>query len=269
MKKSILILILSLVTVSLIFTAWKLLQINPVQTPVAENTAENYNETSTANETTTTPENTTSTISTTTTVPTLVEVTSGTPVPADIVAAQEKNASKLNTDLSKYKTPIMIIDQKKTYIAKMKTTAGEIDISLNAAATPITANNFVFLAKKNFYDNVIFHRVVKGFMIQGGDPTGTGTGGPGYKFDDEPFTGQYTRGTVAMANSGPNTNGSQFFIMHQDNPLPPNYVIFGKVISGLDVVDKIATAPVIASDGGEMSKPVNPVKILSVEIVEK
>lgn len=177
--------------------------------------------------------------------------------------------SKLNMDLSIYKTPIMIIDQKKTYTAKMKTTAGEMEISLNAGMTPITVNNFVFLAKKNFYDNVIFHRTIKGFMIQGGDPTGTGSGGPGYKFDDEPFTGEYLRGTLAMANSGPNTNGSQFFIMHDDYPLPPNYVIFGKVIKGLDVVDKIAEAPVTMSAMGENSKPVNPVKILSIEITEK
>ncbi len=187
----------------------------------------------------------------------------------ETVVINETVTSKLNMDLSKYKTPIMIIDAKKTYTAKMKTTAGDIELSLNAAATPITVNNFVFLSQKNFYDNVIFHRAIKGFMIQGGDPTGTGSGGPGYQFDDEPFTGEYTRGTLAMANAGANTNGSQFFIMHADNPLPPNYVIFGKVTKGLDVVDKIATAPVTESASGEMSKPVNPVKILSVEIMEK
>lgn len=178
-----------------------------------------------------------------------------------------KPKSKLNMDLSKYTTPIMIIDKTKTYTAKVKTTAGEIDLALNAAATPITVNNFVFLAKKNFYDNVIFHRTIPGFMIQGGDPTGTGSGGPGYQFDDEPFTGEYTRGTLAMANAGPNTNGSQFFIMHADNHLPPAYVIFGKVTKGLDVVDKIATAP--TNPSGEGSRPIEPVKILSVEIIEK
>lgn len=172
-------------------------------------------------------------------------------------------------DLSQYKTPIMLVDQKKSYTAKMKTSAGEIDIELNVKNTPVTANNFVFLAKKNFYDNVIFHRVIKGFMIQGGDPTGTGSGGPGYQFDDEPFTGEYTRGTVAMANSGANTNGSQFFIMHADVALPKAYVIFGKVVKGLDVVDKIAEAKTTWGGDGAMSKPVEPVKILSVEIVEK
>ena len=183
----------------------------------------------------------------------------------------ETNNSNSNKpmDLSEYKTPITLIDQSKTYTAKVKTTAGDMEISLNAKATPITVNNFVFLAKKHFYDNVIFHRAIKGFMIQGGDPTGTGAGGPGYRFNDEPFAGEYSRGTIAMANAGPNTNGSQFFIMHADYPLPPNYVIFGKVSKGLDVVDKVAEAPVTMSDTGEMSKPINPVKIISVEIIEK
>lgn len=191
--------------------------------------------------------------------------TSPTPQPSQDTATKPN----LSIDLSTYKTPVMLIDKNKTYTATLNTTAGAITISLNAAATPITVNNFVFLAKKNFYDNTIFHRVINGFMIQGGDPKGDGTGGPGYKFDDEPFTGEYTRGTIAMANAGPNTNGSQFFIMHADYPLPPNYVIFGKVTVGLDVVDKIATAPVTVSAMGEESQPVNPVKVLSVEIIEK
>jgi cyclophilin family peptidyl-prolyl cis-trans isomerase len=166
--------------------------------------------------------------------------------------------------------PPMQIDTTKTYTAVIATSAGTMTVQLNAAQTPITVNNFVTLAKKGFYDNTIFHRVIKGFMIQGGDPTGTGMGGPGYKFDDEPFTGDYTRGTLAMANSGPNTNGSQFFIMHQDTPLPKNYVIFGKLVDGFDTLDKIAEAPVVANpDSGEVSKPVNPVKILSIQITEK
>jgi cyclophilin family peptidyl-prolyl cis-trans isomerase len=190
------------------------------------------------------------------------------PTPTTSASQETLNPNK-PLDLSQYKTPIMLVDQKKSYVAKMKTTAGEMDIELNVKDTPITANNFVFLSKKNFYDNVIFHRVIKGFMIQGGDPTGTGSGGPGYQFNDEPFKGEYVKGTVAMANSGPNTNGSQFFIMHDDYPLPPQYVIFGKVIKGLDVVDKIAEAPTTLGGDGAMSKPVTPVKILSVEIVEK
>ena len=104
-------------------------------------------------------------------------------------------------------------------------------------------------------------------MIQGGDPKGNGTGGPGYRLDDEPFTGKYTKGTIAMANAGPNTNGSQFFIMHKDYDLDPLYVIFGHVTSGMDVVDKIATAPTV-QDGRENSKPVTPVIITSVTITE-
>lgn len=163
----------------------------------------------------------------------------------------------------------LIIDSTKTYTVVLKTSEGDIAIELTADKTPITANNFVALSKKGFYDNTIFHRVIEGFMIQGGDPNGNGTGDPGYKFDDEPFEGEYTRGTVAMANSGPNTNGSQFFIMHKDTPLPKNYVIFGHVTSGLEVVDKIATAEVKPSFGGEVSTPVSPVKILSVDVQEQ
>jgi cyclophilin family peptidyl-prolyl cis-trans isomerase len=164
--------------------------------------------------------------------------------------------------------PAMQLDQNKQYQAVLKTDKGEITIDLNASATPITVNNFVSLAKKGFYDGTIFHRAIKGFMIQGGDPNGDGTGGPGYRFEDEPFKGEYTKGVVAMANAGPNTNGSQFFIMHADYPLPPNYVIFGKVSKGLEVVDTIATAPVSSSFSGEKSQPVTPVVVQSVKILE-
>jgi cyclophilin family peptidyl-prolyl cis-trans isomerase len=163
----------------------------------------------------------------------------------------------------------MNIDKSKTYTALLVTSAGDIEIALNADKTPITVNNFVNLAKKNFYDNTIFHRAMKDFMIQGGDPKGDGTGGPGYRFDDEPFDGEYSRGTVAMANAGPDTNGSQFFIMHADTALQKNYVIFGKVLKGMEVVDKIAEAEVTASLSGENSKPVNPVTVKSVTINEK
>jgi cyclophilin family peptidyl-prolyl cis-trans isomerase len=158
--------------------------------------------------------------------------------------------------------------KKVNYNVVLKTTAGDIKLLLNGKDTPIAVGNFVKLAKKDFYNNTIFHRVINGFMIQGGDPKGDGTGGPGYKFNDEPFDGEYTRGTIAMANSGPNTNGSQFFIMHKDYALPKNYVIFGKVTEGLEVVDKIATAETTYSAMGERSKPVSPVKILSVEVSE-
>lgn len=165
--------------------------------------------------------------------------------------------------------PTMQIDATKTYTAVLQTTEGDITLTLNAKETPKTVNNFVYLAKKSFYDNTIFHRVIKGFMIQGGDPAGNGTGGPGYTFDDEKFSGEYKRGTIAMANRGANTNGSQFFIMHADYPLQKNYVIFGSVTKGMDVVDKIAAAPVAVSATGEESKPVNPVMIKKVIISEQ
>jgi cyclophilin family peptidyl-prolyl cis-trans isomerase len=165
--------------------------------------------------------------------------------------------------------PTMSIDKNKQYTAVLNTSAGNISIKLNALQTPATVNNYIFLAKKGFYTNTIFHRVIKDFMIQGGDPKGDGTGGPGYRFPDETFSGNYVRGTVAMANSGPNTNGSQFFIMHKDVSLPHNYVIFGSIIEGMDVVDKIATASVTRDPMGEMSKPVTPVSIKSIVITEK
>lgn len=139
-------------------------------------------------------------------------------------------------------------------MVKIETNKGEIVIELYDNDAPKTVANFVKLAKEGFYDGVIFHRVISGFMIQGGDPTGTGMGGPGYKFDDEldPNTESakkgYVRGTVAMANAGPNTNGSQFFIMHQDTPLPLAYTIFGNVVSGIEVVDEIANVETNQSD---------------------
>ncbi len=164
--------------------------------------------------------------------------------------------------------PFPIVDTGKHYSALISTSIGDITVSLNVEKTPITVSNFVYLANKNFYDNTIFHRVIKGFMIQGGDPKGDGTGGPGYSFNDEPITDDYKRGTLAMANSGPNTNGSQFFIMHQDNPLPKNYVIFGMVTKGIEVVDKIADSPVKSSSSmGENSSPISPVTIKSVKII--
>lgn len=165
--------------------------------------------------------------------------------------------------------PKMEVNQKKSYLASLKTSVGTISAELYVKQTPVTVNNFVFLSRQGFYDNTVFHRVVKDFMIQGGDPKGDGTGGPGYRFDDESFKGEYVRGTLAMANAGPDTNGSQFFIMHKDVPLPKNYVIFGKISSGMEIVDKIAQGQTTANLSGEKSKPVEPVKILSVEIVEK
>ena len=165
--------------------------------------------------------------------------------------------------------PSVQIDKTKKYSAVMTTSKGVITIELNADKTPITVNNFVTLAKKGFYNNTIFHRTLAGFMIQGGDPKGDGTGGPGYTFDDEEFEGEYTRGTIAMANSGSNTNGSQFFIMHKDYQLAKNYVIFGHVTKGLEVVDVIAEAPVKPNAFGEPSSPVEPVMVNTVEIIEE
>ncbi len=180
---------------------------------------------------------------------------------------EDQNNTNNTTMQKTYNTPpSMVIDPQGFYIAVMHTTEGDITLELDAQAMPKTVNNFVFLAQEKFYDNTIFHRVMKGFMIQGGDPKGDGTGGPGYRFDDEPFSGEYTRGTIAMANAGPNTNGSQFFIMHEDYPLPPNYVIFGKVHEGMKVVDTIAAAPVDRSITGEVSQPQQPVTVTSIEI---
>jgi len=148
-------------------------------------------------------------------------------------------------------------------IANIKTNHGTIRFELLEDEAPRTTDNFIKLAERGYYDGVIFHRVIKGFMIQGGDPTGTGRGGEaaaGGRFADEInrtsplYQGGYAAGTVAMANSGPNTNGSQFFIMHADYPLPPSYTIFGRVTEGQDVVDKIALTETDRSD-----KPVQPV----------
>lgn len=182
---------------------------------------------------------------------------------------QNEGKTDVATDSGKkLQLPQMEIDKNKKYTAVLKTTKGEIKIELFADKTPITANNFVYLARQNFYNVTIFHRVIKGFMIQGGDPNGDGTGGPGYQFNDEPFEGEYTRGTVAMANAGPNTNGSQFFIMHQDYNLPKNYVIFGQVIEGMEVVDEIAQSATKVSPSGENSIPIEPTVVSSVEIIE-
>lgn len=189
--------------------------------------------------------------------------------PAETPPSTPSATSSVLSAISSKEESKMEIDAKKTYQVVLKTTQGDITIELNTKNTPITSNNFITLAKKKFYDGTKFHRVIKGFMIQGGDPKGDGTGGPGYTFKDEPFEGSYTRGTVAMANAGPNTNGSQFFIMHADYPLPKNYVIFGHVINGLDVVDKIASSPVETSSSGEASKPVTPTIITATEIIEK
>lgn len=144
--------------------------------------------------------------------------------------------------------PQMQIETNRTYHVVIKTNKGDIHLDLNPAEAPMTVNNFVTLARDGYYDGVTFHRVVSGFVIQGGDPTGTGTSGPGYKFNDEAVKRPYKAGTVAMANSGPHTNGSQFFICLEDQPgLPPNYTIFGDTVAGMDVVRNIRVGDVMQS----------------------
>jgi cyclophilin family peptidyl-prolyl cis-trans isomerase len=162
--------------------------------------------------------------------------------------------------------PAMQLEEGKNYGAIIRTTKGDIVVDLFESEAPRTVNNFVFLANQGYYENVSFHRIIKDFMVQTGDPTGTGAGGPGYRFADEPVTRPYVRGTLAMANAGPNTNGSQFFIVHADAGLPPNYTIFGIVTEGLDVLDAIANVPVRPSSRGEMSVPTEPVSLTGVEI---
>lgn len=163
-------------------------------------------------------------------------------------------------------SPDMEIDQSRNYVATIKTSEGEVKFELFASETPFTVNNFVFLARQGFYNGTKFHRVIEGFMVQGGDPTGTGRGGPGYTFNDEGISRDYLRGTLAMANAGPNTNGSQFFIMHQAQELPKSYVIFGQIIEGIDNIDKIAAIPVGPNGAGENSSPLEDVIIESITI---
>jgi cyclophilin family peptidyl-prolyl cis-trans isomerase len=168
--------------------------------------------------------------------------------------------------------PDLTIDSKKTYTAVLQTSKGTMSVDLFASEAPIAVNNFVFLAREGFYNNTTFHRIIKGFMIQGGDPTGTGAGSPGYRFNDEPVKREYMRGIIAMANAGPNTNGSQFFIMHADYPLPKNYVIFGGIKStdsdSLATLDAIANVPVGIGNSGERSTPAEAVVVESVTIKE-
>ena len=167
--------------------------------------------------------------------------------------------------------PPMGIDPAVPYAAVITTSLGEMTAELYPQDAPNTVNNFVFLSREGFYNGVIFHRIIKEFMVQTGDPTGTGRGGPGYRFGDELSGPQtYVKGTLAMANAGPNTQGSQFFICHgpRAERLPKNYSIFGKVTAGLEVLDAIAGVPVQASPSGEMSAPVEAPVIESIAIVE-
>lgn len=159
--------------------------------------------------------------------------------------------------------PAMAIDPAKTYTATMHTDKGDIVVDLFAADAPTTVNNFVFLARQGFYDNVGFHRVISGFMAQGGDPTGTGMGGPGYRFKDEINSNKHEAGSLSMANAGPHTNGSQFFLCFAPQPhLDPRHTVFGKVRG--DSMDVVRAIP--PRDPSNRSAPM--VTITSVEIEE-
>ena len=166
------------------------------------------------------------------------------------------------------KQPDMNLNSDSTYSAVIKTNLGEMTVEFYTDDAPLTVNNFVTLSKDGYYNDVIFHRVISGFMIQGGDPSGTGHGDygkfPGYEFEDELNNQRpYEKGILAMANRGPNTNGSQFFIMHADYPLPYSYTIFGKVTDGFEVIDKIASVETDSAD-----KPTDDIVINTVEILE-
>lgn len=177
----------------------------------------------------------------------------------DIIIPDQQNITTPSPDISKLdlkqeepkkmNLPFNVLSKEDIESKTVLIETGKGDISVKLMGdSPIASSNFISLINKGFYNGLTFHRVIKGFMIQGGDPKGDGTGGPGYQFPDEKVTLPYTRGILAMANAGPNTNGSQFFIMHQDYQLPPRYTIFGKVISGQDVIDSIAGVEVDERD---------------------
>ena len=162
--------------------------------------------------------------------------------------------------------PPMVIDTDKRYVATMVTSHGTLVIALDPLAAPRTVNSFVFLARYHYYDGIVFHRIIPGFVLQGGDPTGSGSGGPGYRFADElPPAGRYKVGSLAMANAGPDTNGSQFFVISGPDGvrLPPLYSLFGEVVSGLDVVEKIDAL------GSRSGSPKERVLIESVTVEER
>jgi cyclophilin family peptidyl-prolyl cis-trans isomerase len=189
-----------------------------------------------------------------------------------------QNTDKTSNQKANFKQwnepPKMAIDSNKKYQAVISTNMGDITIELFTKDAPVTVNNFIFLANEHFYDNIVFHRIIKDFMIQTGDPKGDGSGGPGYSFKDELSSAhQYEKGIVAMANAGPNTNGSQFFICNGKNSEAlnqnPNYTIFGNVTSGMDIVQKISNVKVEKNAQGEESAPVEKVFIKSISIENK
>ncbi len=166
--------------------------------------------------------------------------------------------------------PAMSIDPAQAYTALIETSAGTITVELLPAIAPLSVNNFVCLARAGYYDGTPSHRIIAGFVVQAGDPTGTGGGGPGYRFPDEPVQGEYVAGAVAMANAGPDTNGSQFFLILDDltTRLPKNYNLFGRVVAGQDVLQTLGQTPVQANARGEVSVPIEPVQLVRVTITE-
>jgi cyclophilin family peptidyl-prolyl cis-trans isomerase len=191
----------------------------------------------------------------------------------NLISPSPAQNQDLNINSAKTSSPssqTQAVAEKEVTSATIKTDKGDIEISFYPKDAPNTVVNFIKLSKQGFYNGIIFHRVIKGFMIQGGDPTGTGTSGPGYQFADElnpsspSYQAGYKKGVVAMANSGPNTNGSQFFIMLADYPLPNNYTIFGKVIKGQEVVDEIGN-----TQTGPNDRPVDPIKMTSITLTEQ
>lgn len=193
--------------------------------------------------------------------------TSTTPADTTAPALQQTTQQTGAAATSTTQSPTTKMDYTKPHQVTLSTNFGDIVVQTIPSDAPKASTNFISLVEKGFYNNLTFHRVIKGFMIQGGDPKGTGTGGPGYTFEDEldPNTPSakagYKKGVLAMANSGPNTNGSQFFIMLADYPLPHNYTIFGNVIGGQSVVDKIGLTKTGAND-----LPVTPVIIKSAMV---
>ena len=181
---------------------------------------------------------------------------SASPDSSSITSSTTDSSSQKTTmpGSSIYAFPGVLPETETDVNVRIKTTKGDVVVQLLPKEGPNAASNFVYLIKQKFYDGLTFHRYEPGFVIQGGDPLGTGTGGPGYRFADDKVDMSYDRGIVAMANAGPNTNGSQFFIMLDNVPLPPSYSIFGKVVEGMDVVDKIRVGDVMTMVSIESKK---------------
>ena len=188
--------------------------------------------------------------------------------PSNPATQNANNSNNLQGNQNMQKTqmqlPTQVIDVNKTYYAKFETNLGNFKIKLYAKEAPLTVNNFVYLAQNKYYDGLIFHRVIKDFMIQGGDPLGSGSGGPGYKFGDEQSGKKIVKGSLAMANAGPNTNGSQFFIVTAASTpwLDGKHTNFGEVVEGLDIVEKMSLVKT-----GQNDRPVENITITKLEII--